>query len=323
MCGNSNLPDGLSKKGLNMKNNIGFGIITAVIFTVAGLAHASGVDMVGARLLEIDGVAGQIEVRTSPGAAYNVQIIQGAKMSANLERDGTTLRIKGPLGNNTRSNCNNWGRGNAGTMTINGTRYVAGDLPRIIVTAPSTTGLRIKRSLVEGQVGDVGGATINHSSCGNLTLGNVARDLDANVTASGDFSAGNVAGRVEANLAGSGDVRLGNVGTELELNVAGSGDTRVGSVAGRADINLAGSGDVDVVSVSRVTEVNIAGSGDVNLAAGQSELRVNIAGSGNVRHGGTVISPEISIVGSGDVRVARLEGQPRVSRMGSGDFRVD
>jgi Putative auto-transporter adhesin, head GIN domain len=309
----------------NMKQHIGFGIITAAVITVAGLAHASGVDMAGARLLEFDGVAGQIEVRTSPGAGYNVQIIQGAKMSANLERDGTTLRIKGPLGSNTRSNCNNWGQGgrNSGVMTINGTRYVAGDLPRIIVTAPSATGLRIKRSLIEGQVGDVGGATINHSSCGNLALGNVARDLDANVSASGDFSAGNVGGKVEANLAGSGDVRLGNVGTELELNVAGSGDTRVGTVAGRADINLAGSGDVNVASVSRVTEVNIAGSGDVNLAAGQSELRANIAGSGNIRHSGTVINPEVSIVGSGDVRVARLEGQPRVSRLGSGDFRVD
>jgi hypothetical protein len=311
-----------------MKHTLGLGIVTTALICavgLAGIANASGVDMTGARLLEIDGVAGQIEVRTSPGAAYNVQIVQGAKMSANLERDGTTLRVKGPLGSNTRSNCNNWGQGgrNSGVMTINGTRYVAGDLPRIIITAPNTTGLRIKRSLVEGQVGDVGGATINHSSCGNLTLGNVARDLDANVTASGDFGAGNVGGRVEANIAGSGGVKLGNIGGALELNVAGSGDTDIGSVGGRSDVNLAGSGDVDIASVSRFTDVNIAGSGDVTLAAGQSELRANIAGSGNVRHSGTVISPQISIVGSGDVRVARLEGQPRVSRMGSGNFRVD
>jgi hypothetical protein len=311
-----------------MKHKFGLGIVGAALISTAAVvsvAQASGVDMVGARLLEIDGVAGQIEIRTSPGAAYRVEIIQGAKMSANLERDGTTLRIKGPLGTNTRSNCNNRGQGgiNSNVMTINGSRYGAGDLPRIIVTAPDNMGLRIKRSLVEGRVGNVGGATINHSSCADLTLGNVARDLDANVSASGNFAAGNIGGRVEANIAGSGDVRLGNIGSNLDLNVAGSGDTNIGTVNGRADVNLAGSGDVEIAAVSMEAEVNIAGSGDVDLRAGRSQLRANIAGSGNVRHAGTVISPEISIVGSGDVRVARLEGQPRVSRMGSGTFRVD
>jgi hypothetical protein len=311
-----------------MKKTLAFGLVGVAMMAgagIVGIASAEGVETNGARLLEFDGLAGQIEVRTSPGAPFNIEIIPGRKMTASVERDGVTLRIKGPLGTNMRSSCNNWGQGSSatGSMSINGTRYEAGDLPRIVVSGPDSMGLRIKRSLIHGQVGNVGGATINHASCGDLALGSVARDLDANVTASGDFSAGNVGGKAEANIAGSGDVRLGNIGTDLDLNVAGSGDTEIGSVGGRAEINLAGSGDVDVASVSRQAEVNIAGSGDVNLRAGRSELSANIAGSGNVRHGGTVISPEISIVGSGDVIVARLEGQPRVSKLGSGDFRVN
>jgi hypothetical protein len=311
-----------------MKKNLGFGFAGLALLAAAGVvgfATAQGVETSGARLLELNSVAGQIDIKTSRGAAFNIEIIPGRKMSAQVERDGTTLRIKGPLGPNVRSNCGNWGSGGGrrNTMTIDGTRYEDGDLPRIVITGPDTMGFRIKRSLISGQVGNVGGATIDHAGCGNLSVGNVARDLETNVSGSGDFQSGNVGGRSEANLAGSGDVAMGNIGTDLELNTAGSGDTRVGTVGGKVEINLAGSGDVDVAAVGRQTEVNIAGSGDVNLRSGRSELAANIAGSGNVRHGGTVLSPEISIVGSGDVIVARLEGQPRVSKLGSGEFRVN
>jgi Putative auto-transporter adhesin, head GIN domain len=311
-----------------MKKILGLGFVGLALVSAAGIvgfANAQGVDTSGARLLEFDGIAGQIEVRTTPGAQFNIEIIPGRKMTANVERDGTTLRIKGPLSTNMRSSCNNWGNasGAPGVMTINGTRYEEGDLPRIIVSGPDSMGLRIKRSLIRGRAGNVGGATIGHSSCGDFALGNVARDLEASISGSGNFRAGNIGGRSEANIAGSGTVTLGSVATDLELNVAGSGDTAIGSVGGKAEINVAGSGDVEIASVSRLTEVNIAGSGDVNLRAGRSELAVNIAGSGDVRHGGTVINPEISIVGSGDVIVARLEGSPRVSKLGSGEFRVN
>jgi hypothetical protein len=316
-------------EGLFMKYYFAFGFMglaLGVAAGAAGLAQAQGVQTSGARLLEFDGIAGQIEVRTSPGAQFNVEIIPGRKMTATLERDGITLRVKGPLSqSNMRSSCQNWGSGDRGpsSMTINGTRYEPGDLPRIIISGPDNMGLRIKRSLVHGQIGNVGGATINHASCGDLALGNVAQDLETNVSASGDFRAGNIGGKAEANVAGSGDVQIGSVGSDLELNAAGSGDTRVDTVGGKAEINLAGSGDVEVASVNQQTEVNIAGSGDVELRAGRSQLSANIAGSGNIRHGGTAVNPAVSIVGSGDVIVARLEGQPRVSKLGSGEFRVN
>jgi Putative adhesin len=290
-----------------------------------GFAAAQGVETAGARLLELNGVAGNVEIRTSRDAQFNVEIIPGRKMTAQVQREGTTLRIQGPLGANTRSNCGNWGSGNGRnqTMTINGTRYEPGDLPRIIISGPDTMGLRIKRSLIGGSAGNVGGATIDHNGCSDFALGNVSRDLETSVSGSGDLRSGNIGGRVEANLAGSGDVALGNIGQNLELNVAGSGDTRIGQVTGKAEINVAGSGDVQIASVENDTEVNIAGSGDVNLRAGRSRLSANIAGSGNVRHGGTAVNPEVSIVGSGDVIVARLEGQPSISKLGSGEFRVN
>jgi Putative auto-transporter adhesin, head GIN domain len=311
-----------------MSNRVKIGFMGLAFLAAAGsvsFATAQGVATAGARLLEVDRYAGQVEIRTSSGGAFNIEIIPGAKMTAQVEREGTTLRIKGPLGPNVRSTCNSRGigAGRVEQMIINGTRYEAGDLPRIIISGPDTMGLRIKRSLIRGSAGNVGGASIEHMGCGDFALGNVAQDLDANITGSGDFQSGNIGGRVEANLAGSGDVSLGNIGNVLTLNVAGSGDTKVGAVAGKSEVNLAGSGDVEIASVAGVVDVNIAGSGDVDLRAGRSRLSANVAGSGTIRHGGIAIDPEISIVGSGDVIVARLEGRPSVSKLGSGEFRMN
>jgi Putative auto-transporter adhesin, head GIN domain len=309
---------------MTQKRMAGFAVLALLTAGGAvGFATAQGVETAGARLLEVNGVAGSVEIRTSRGAEFNVEIIPGRKMTAEVARDGATLRIQGPLGANTRSNCGNWNSGRNNSMTINGTRYEPGDLPRIVITGPDSMGLRIKRSLIGGSAGNVGGATIDHSGCEDFTLGNVARDLEASVSGSGAFRSGNIGGRVEANLAGSGDVTLGNIGQNLELNVAGSGDTRVGQVAGKTEINVAGSGDVNIAAVGSDAEVNIAGSGDVTLGGGRTQLAANIAGSGNVRHNGIAINPEISIVGSGDVIVARLEGNPTVSKLGSGEFRVN
>jgi hypothetical protein len=309
---------------LGMRNLQAIGCATVAALATLGTAGSTSATG-SARLLEINGVAGDIDVKTSAGAPFKVEIIPGRKMTAELVQDGGTLRVQGPLGNNTRSQCSNRGQGSArsNVLTINGTDDVEGDLPRILVTGPNTMGLRIKRSLVKGQVGDVGGATISHTSCGDLIIGNVARDLQASVSGPGNIRVGNIGRRTEANVAGSGNLQLGDIGTDLELNIGGSGDTRIGSVKGRAQINSAGSGNVDVKSVLKWVEVNVAGSGDVNLLAGRSELSANIAGSGDVRHSGTVINPKVNIVGAGDVIVARVEGQPRVSKLGSGEFRID
>jgi hypothetical protein len=304
------------------------GFMGLALLVAAGsvsFAKAQGVETTGARLLELNGYAGQVDIRTSRGGAFNIEIIPGKKLSAQVERDGTTLRIKGPLGPNVRSNCNSRGTGSARVdqMTINGTSYLQEDLPRLIISGPDTMGLRIKRSLVRGSAGNVGGATIDHGGCGDFSIGNIAQDLDANLSGSGNFRTGTIGGNVAANLAGSGNVILGNIGTVLELNVAGSGDTKVGVVSGKAEINLAGSGDVDVAAVTNGVEVNIAGSGDVEVRGGRSRLSASIAGSGDFRHGGVAIDPKVSIVGSGDVIVARLEGNPTISKLGSGEFRVN
>jgi len=308
------------KQGFGLGAGIGLGAALLLGFQPVA-AQSDG----QARLLELDGVVGQVEIRTSPGAAFNVQVTPGAKLSATTERDGITLRVKGPIQRNMRTNCSSSTQNGQRVeeIKIDGVRYKAEDLPKIVVTGPSSMGLRIKRSLVSGRAGDVGGATITMIGCGDFSLGKVARNLELTIAGSGDFRTESVGGDLNASLAGSGNNQTGPVKGNLKLDLAGSGDTNIGSIGGRSEIDLAGSGDVRLGQVQNDVEVNLAGSGDTYIQGGRSRLEANIAGSGNIRHGGTVIDPQINIIGSGDVTAAKLEGNPRVTKMGSGGFKVD
>ena len=199
--------------------------------------------------VEINGVAGYLEVRTSRGAALGVRITPGRKLSATSDLDDGTLTINGRIGSNARSACTVVGPPNARVeqTTINGTVYTPEDLPRIVVTGPDSLALNINGSVFRGTSGSIGAASIQQNGCSLLTLGNIAGDL--------------------------------------ELNVTGSGKTSIGAVGGKTDINIEGSGDVDVASVSDQVEINIRGAGNVYLMRGRSQLEVNINGSGSVRHG--------------------------------------
>ncbi|WP_085337938.1 GIN domain-containing protein [Aquidulcibacter paucihalophilus] len=308
------------KQGLGLTFGIGLGAALVIGFQPVA-AQTDG----QARLLELDGVAGQVEIRTSPGAAFNVQVTPGAKLSATTERDGIVLRVKGPIQGKMRTNCSSYSQNGRRIeeIKIDGVRYTAEDLPKIVVTGPSSMGLRIKRSLISGKAGDVGGATITMIGCGDFALGKVTRNLELTLAGSGDFRTESVGGDLKASLAGSGDNQTGRVGGNLKLDLAGAGNTNIGSIGGRTEINLAGSGNIRLGEVQRDVSINLAGSGDTFIQGGRSRLEANIAGSGNIRHGGTVIDPQINIIGSGDVSAAKLEGSPRVTRLGSGGFRVD
>jgi Putative auto-transporter adhesin, head GIN domain len=246
-----------------------------------------------ARILEIDRFVGQIEMRTTPGAALNVQIQPGRKQTARQSQDNITLRVQGEFGNMRNTSCNV--RNGKMVLRINGETYEEGDLPTLIVTGPTTVGLRIKKSDVTGRIGDVGGATLNLPGCGNLSIGNVRQDL-------------------EVNLVGSGNLEAGSIGRNTDMNLAGSGNIKTGIVRGKADINLAGSGTITLASAASV-EASVAGSGDIIIAGGRGTLKASIAGSGDIVHNGTAINPEVSILGSGDVTVKNTEGQMRRTSM--------
>lgn len=267
-----------------MNSRISSFSFVALLAALNAAAPANAQDTAGS--VEINGVAGYIEIRTSRGAPLRAQITAGRKLSALSSLDDGTLTINGRVGSNARSTCTMIGPPNARIeqTIINGAVYNPEDLPRIVITGSETLTLSINGSVLRGVVGNIDSVSIQQNGCSLLTIGNVAGDV--------------------------------------EINVSGSGKTSFGRIGGKTDINIAGSGDVDVGAVGELVEINIQGSGNVDLKAGRSALLVNIAGSGSVRHGGTVIDPEVNIAGSGNVNVSRVEGDAEVSKSGSGTFRV-
>jgi hypothetical protein len=267
---------------------LGF-LLTASVGAPSALAQDEDSEATAeqSNIVEINGVAGYIEVRTSPNAPLSVRVTPGRKLSAISDLDDGTLTLNGRIGSDARATCTLVGPPTARIeqTTIKGTVYAPADLPRILITGPDTLTLNINGSVLRGNVGNIGGASIQQNGCGLLTIGNISGDL--------------------------------------EINVNGAGKTRFGRVSGTTDINIAGSGDVEIATTGQKIDLNIQGSGNIAMLAGRSALSVNIAGSGSVRHGGVVINPEVNIAGSGNVTVARVEGRSNVSKQGSGVFRVN
>jgi hypothetical protein len=197
----------------------------------------------------------------------------------------------------------------------------AEDLPTITIRAPRH--LDVDRGGAGSlQIGASEALSLDFSSCGTASLGDVAGELDVDLAGSGQVTAG-AARSLTADVAGSGELVVGAVAEGADVDIAGSGTVRIASVTGSLNSDGAGSGNL-VVEAGNVTDANIdlAGSGDVDIAATVQRLEVSIVGSGDVDVAGTVGDIEADIAGSGSVRAQAVTGSVRKEVWGSGDVRV-
>lgn len=226
------------------------------------------------------------------------------------------------------------------TLTVPRGTELALDSAVVIFTADDTDGaFFVDHGHVDGSIGDVSMADVNIHGSGDLTMGDVAGNLEISIHGSGDFEAGSageldarihgsgdielsdIRGDASASVHGSGDIALGKVGGEIDLNTHGSGDIRAESVAGGAHLASMGSGDLFIASVNGETEASTHGSGDIRIGSGRAEnLNVRVAGSGDFTMGGVATNPNVSARGSGDVDIAKHEGSVRAR--GRGDIRI-
>lgn len=198
---------------------------------------------------------------------------------------------------------------------------------------------------VAGTVGDIQRGDIQTTGAGELAFGSVAQMLKARVTGSGslsfvqsgpawlqvigsgDITVGSVFGDVNANITGSGDIELGDIAGSCDLLITGSGDIQAGDIAEGLEVNLKGSGDIKVAAIEGPGEITIAGSGDVEIVEGLADpLRVSIRGSGDFDFGGLARNPNVSVNGSGDVFIKAYEGKVKTSGRGGmtiGDLSID
>ena len=256
-----------------------------------------------------------------------VEIREGSSLSIKGEARGTadlsgaSLSIDG--GEEIKSlSCNGWN----GKMTIGrgwpmrDKRKIT-DYPTLRITAPTSTALVIRDSLVFGKVSDLADADLQLSSCGELDMGDVTDTLSVRSSGSADVTARHV-GQAELMTSGSGDYELLSA-ESLNFRTSGSGDLAMKDVAGPASISTTGSGDIVLVSIGDGLEFRTTGSGDFLASEINGPVELSSTGSGDVEiDGGVMDSLSARTTGSGDMEIGGKVGPAELSANGSGDIVV-
>ncbi len=267
--------------------------------------------------LRLRSTAANVVVITEDRSDFSVEIDNSAgraPMPLVSTGDGRVL-IDGQLRGRIE-NCRNGGANLRGYGDVS-----AEELPRITIRAPRT--LNIDRDGAGTlEVGPTERLSLDFSSCGAATVGDVAGELKVDLAGSGRISAGS-ARSLNADVAGSGELSVGAVAEGADVDIAGSGTVRIASLNGDLSADGAGSGNL-IIEGGSIGEANIdlAGSGDVDITAPVRRLDVDIVGSGDVDVAGEVGDIEAEIAGSGSVRAQAVTGSIRKEVWGSGDVRV-
>ena len=212
---------------------------------------SSEIDVSGVTRIEIEAVAGDLDVRGKRGAGrivatgractpsrYSDRIDEFAIIE---ERDGNTLRLAASVPRKR------FGDSLAGYMDLSIT--LPDDLPLSIVDTSGDIDVR-----------DTAGLLMRDSS-GDMWLENIAGDITIERDSSGDMTIRN-AGRVRIDIDSSGDLNVSNV-QSLDIGRDSSGDIRAVDVAGDMSVGADSSGDIAAINVAGNLRVDADGSGDI------------------------------------------------------------
>lgn len=209
------------------------------------------------------------------------------------------------------------------------------------ITAPANVHLEIDRSILFGNVGDVGSAHLHIGSCGDMKFGDVNGRLDISVSGSGDVIMGS-AGISDISVSGSGDLTARNLAS-ADIHISGSGDLVIGNIAGAVDIGSSGAGDLEIGSiggglrihssgasdleVDSVTggdlTIRVSGSSDITIKDGNVDtLFIKASGASDVTYGGKSVDAEARASGASDIYIHKPSGHLRTSDSGAADVTI-
>lgn len=280
--------------------------LTALAWSASGgaqdnAAHSESYDAEKLRLIR---VVGLLDIQTG-GDRITVDYEPGSAsiQAPEFDVDGDTLEIT-QLGRRDEVNCRS--RDDRLQVEIENDGYnPLEDYGTWRIRIPAGASVEVGGGSLSGSIGDVGELSLGMSSCGDITVGDVAGDADLAMNGSGDIIVGNVGEKLSVAINGSGDIKVGTVGGEISAAINGSGDIEVASLNG-GDLNAA-----------------INGSGDVRVLGGEaSNISAAVMGSGDVSFAGVAQRVNLSAFGSGDVYVTDVSGPVRSSAFGSGRVHV-
>lgn len=252
-------------------------------------------------VLEINNFIGVLEVKTAPNSEFTVKSIPGKKFDIKTIDSGINRIVSLNNIDATNVEC----KTNFGTRTykIDGKNFKIEDFPKVIITMPTTNGLRIKNSALDGDISDVAGAALNMKSCGKLKMGNIAHAL-------------------ELDIDGVTSLQTGNIGEYARVKIFGAASLNAGNIRGIADLNIDGAGSLAALS-SNGLKAKLAGAGSIQIQGGKGPFDVALDGIGRINYAGTAINPIARIDGIGSVKVKEIIGSKDVKIEGLGKFTVN
>jgi len=295
-----------------------------------------------APVLKIENFIGTVEIITGDFDKIKITDADGA----NFSRDGNGLELNDDI-SIWSYNCRYKkdkpmvGKGKWGWRTGGKDYRYISEFPLVKITAPANVHLEIDKSIIFGNVGNVGSAHLHIGSCGDMKFGDVNGNLDVSISGSGDIILGN-AGVSDISVSGAGDLTAKNL-TSADIQVSGSGDLVLSSITGFADIGSSGAGDVEIGSVGgglsihssgasdleieSVTggdlTIRVSGSSDITIDDGSVEtLFIKASGASDVTYNGSSVNAEARASGASDIYIKNPSGRLRTSDSGAADVNV-
>jgi len=317
--------------------------------SLGALATASCLAILGtsafakdAPVLKIENFIGTVEIITGDFDTIKVTDADGASFS----RDGNSLELNDDISIGSyhcryKKDKPMVGKGKWGWKTSGKNYRYISEFPLVKITAPANVHLEIDKSIIFGNVGNVGSAHLHIGSCGDMKFGDVNGNLDVSISGSGDIILGN-AGVSDISVSGAGDLTAKNL-TSADVQVSGSGDLSLGNIAGFADIGSSGAGDVEVgriggglsihssgasdLEIESVTggdlTIGVSGSSDITIDDGSVEtLFIKASGASDVTYNGSSVNAEARASGASDIYINNPSGSLRTSDSGAADVNV-
>jgi hypothetical protein len=206
-----------------------------------------------AETLSIEDYAGRIQIQTGDYPELEIEVIPGESGAAPVvSRNADGVTVEGdwnPEGFWASADNGGQCRGDGAQREIRlergGRHYRVSELPLIRVTAPRGVNLEIDDSLIDGEAGDLGAASIGLAGCSALDVASVAGAMDVDMVGVGNLRIGDIGGRLDADVAGAGEMDVGAVNGGAEIDIAGAGDMEIAHISGSVDADLAGAGNHD------------------------------------------------------------------------------
>lgn len=233
-------------------------------------ALAFGPQDYAVREVTVQGLVGRLEVKVDSGASKVTASVSGPARWADtvqVRKEGDDLIIEQKDAPRDRR----W-RDKDDWVTVQ-------------LTVPAGAKLEIDDFSGEGTIGDLRGPlSVDGMASGKLTVGRVTT--------------------AAIGIDGSGDVSLGDIDRDVTVEINGSGSVVTGRTAGQTKLEINGSGEITLAYANGPVSAEINGSGDIRIQAGVADpLAVEINGSGSVLLDGVARNQSIEQSGSGNVRV--------------------